>query len=140
MVLNLLKFKNFEIQLSQLAKYVTNNRQMTTISYCFRILNILIQIIEKLKSWKYTKLKMLFNLTFFLEINYPNRSFFYNFKILFSEFLQSFSITYFQFTKNYLITLNYRIDCNSNTGTFSNARVIYLLKVDVINVYRIKLI
>ncbi len=45
---------------------------MDTIFYCFIEFYNLILIIKKFKSRKFTALKMLFNSTFFLEINKLN--------------------------------------------------------------------
>jgi hypothetical protein len=42
---------------------------MSTLLYCFCKFYYSIQLDEKFKSWKFTKLKMLYNSTSFLDIN-----------------------------------------------------------------------
>ncbi len=68
--LNVSNFQNILDQLSQLSKAGNKNIKMATISYCFCKNHNPIWKIEKFKSWKFTKLNMLFSSEEILVIKY----------------------------------------------------------------------
>jgi hypothetical protein len=96
---------------------------MASILYCFCKFYNSILIIEKFKSGKFTKLKMLLNSIFFLKSN--NQIDQINFRQFWNSIYHIVLVIFeYLLSMNRIATLQsiIRIDCNPNTETFSTLK------------------